>query len=142
MSLNIKIYEDDDNFRNLLASFLDLQGYVVRAYSSPEAHPLIRSGGCPCYEEDPCAQVIISDVNMPGMSGLEFVARLRENRCRVSRTALMSGSWTPEMKRTADDLGCKIFEKPFQFREILDWLRDCATEIDVFERDRRIAQVG
>ncbi len=142
MSLKIQIYEDDASFRNLLAAFLELHGFDVRSYPSPQSHPLIRSGGCPCHGEHPCAQIIISDVNMPGMNGFEFVGHLRENRCEVSRLALMSGSWTPDMRRTADDLECKIFEKPFQMSRILDWLRDCESEIGEHDASRGFAQVG
>ncbi len=67
----VLLVDDSPFFRNLLAPLLNVAGYdVTTAESADAALELCNSG----HEFD----VIVSDIEMPGMNGYEFAAALRE----------------------------------------------------------------
>ena len=73
--------DDDDSIRKLCTVYLAKRGYRVEAVANGvEALALIASKGAP--------DLVISDVNMPLMNGLELVKRLREDR-RTARTPVI-----------------------------------------------------
>lgn len=68
----VLLVEDSPFFRNLLTPLLRMADYdVSAAENADEAMRLL--------EGDPGFDVIVSDIEMPGMSGLEFAAKLRSN---------------------------------------------------------------
>ena len=73
--------DDDDSIRKLCTVYLTKRGYRVEAAANGvDALTLIASKGAP--------DVVITDVNMPLMNGLELVRRLREDR-RTARTPII-----------------------------------------------------
>jgi pilus assembly protein CpaE len=73
--------DDEDPIRKLCTVYLTKRGYRVEAVSNGvEALQLIESKGAP--------DLIVTDVNMPLMNGLELVKRLREDR-RTARTPII-----------------------------------------------------
>jgi pilus assembly protein CpaE len=73
--------DDDDSIRKLCTVYLTKRGYRIEAAANGvEALSLITSKGVP--------DVVITDVNMPLMNGLELVKRLREDR-RTARTPII-----------------------------------------------------
>jgi CheY-like chemotaxis protein len=123
MKLRALIFDDEALLRHLLRTVLEQRGYEVFAYPEPGVCPLNGLGGCPCPPDTICADVIISDVRMPGTNGLDFIRQLMENKCRRPHFAVMSGDWTDvEMERAAR-LGCKVFKKPIRLAEFIAWLQ-------------------
>jgi len=73
--------DDDDSIRKLCTVYLTKRGYRVEAAANGvEALSLIAGKGAP--------DVVITDVNMPLMNGLELVKRLREDR-KTARTPII-----------------------------------------------------
>ena len=73
--------DDDDSIRKLCTVYLTKRGYRIEAAANGvEALSLIASKGAP--------DVVITDVNMPLMNGLELVKRLREDR-KTARTPII-----------------------------------------------------
>jgi pilus assembly protein CpaE len=73
--------DDDDSIRKLCTVYLTKRGYRIEAAANGvDALTLIASKGAP--------DVVITDVNMPLMNGLELVKRLREDR-RTARTPII-----------------------------------------------------
>jgi hypothetical protein len=68
---------------------------------------------------------------MPKMTGLEFVRQQSVRGCKgiMKHKAVMSGSWSAEELRLAKSLGCKIFYKPMDIQELMDWLKECEQTI-------------
>jgi CheY-like chemotaxis protein len=62
--------DDHDDSRRLLGQALHYCGALVTVFASPEAALEALTGYLPT--------LIISDVSMPGMTGFEFIRRLRE----------------------------------------------------------------
>jgi CheY-like chemotaxis protein len=68
--------------------------------------------------EGPRVVLILSDVNMPGMSGLEMLRRARQARPDVP-IIMITAYGDPEMRRKAVEAGAAgLFTKPIDFPEL------------------------
>jgi DNA-binding response OmpR family regulator len=123
------IFEDEPVIREILANILDRRGYEVIRYPDPSVCPLNSIGQCPCPIGAVCADVIVSDIQMPRVNGIDFIQHLIEKGCKSTHIALMSGSWTESDLARAVELGCKIFRKPFAFSNLLKWLEEVESKI-------------
>ncbi len=124
------VFDDDELIRSLLKSILENRGYEVFTFSEPGVCPLYQKAECDCIDGQQCADIILSDIRMPNISGIGLIEKLDKNGCKVKNRALISGSWTPSELNQAKDLNCKIFKKPFKMEELEDWLDDCEKTID------------
>ena len=117
-TLKILVAEDDGEMRRLLASVLAKDGYeVIEAESGIE---LIDFFGLALFEKSPCSPVdlVISDLRMPGYSGLEVLSRLRARNCSVP-FILITAFGGEEIHRSARDLGAAaVFDKPFDMEDL------------------------
>jgi CheY-like chemotaxis protein len=124
------VLDDDYVLRSLIDDVLKDRGYEVHGSSEPFFCPIFLDSKCPCPVETHCTTIIITDVNMPNMTGLEFIEHQKRMGCKVQHIAMMSGRWTEEEIEHAKRLGCHILEKPFKLDEIEKWLADCEKKID------------
>jgi len=115
----ILVAEDDVEMRKLLTERLRREGFeVIEARNGVELIDLISDQILHAGGDRPLIDLIISDVRMPGLTGLEALSGLR------------AGDWsTPFIVITAfgdDDthaeahrLGaCAVFDKPFDFDDL------------------------
>lgn len=65
----VHIIDDDDAVRDSLAVLLEIRGVPVATYESAEAFLAALAGGA-----EGC---VVTDVQMPGMSGLELLTKVR-----------------------------------------------------------------
>ena len=130
MRPRVLIFEDNDILRSALEYILDEQGYEVFTFANPRLCQIFDSADHNCPVDLACTDIIISDVNMPSKTGLEFIQERRQKGCKVKYKALMSGDWTDSDLKYAQELGCRIFHKPFDIREMLKWLSDCVEKIN------------
>ncbi|WP_136441034.1 response regulator [Pacificoceanicola onchidii] len=75
-------------------------------------------------DEPPSVVLVLSDVNMPGMSGLELVARLRPLRPSLTIsmvTAYDDDETLAEARARGAD---RVFSKPIDFALLKDYLND------------------
>ena len=71
----IAIIDDDQSMRDTLLDLIESTGLVARCFGSAEEfleYDLHRQVGC-----------LIAEIQMPGMSGLELQARLKEEQCNI-----------------------------------------------------------
>ncbi len=101
----VAIVDDDESVRGTLHELLRSAGFSSRAFESAEA--FLESGhqratGC-----------LITDIRMPGMSGLELQARLNAEHCRIP-TIFITAHGDEEMRFQALRGGAVEFlPKPF-----------------------------
>ncbi|MBU0519212.1 response regulator [bacterium] len=124
------VFDDDDGIREFVAMVLREMGFIVEEYDRPGSCPYGDAANCECTGRQVCADLIISDMQMPGMTGLQFIERQLNNGCRVRNIALMSANWMPEDYRRAKQLGVKIFHKPFDVNELTAWVESRIEEIE------------
>jgi CheY-like chemotaxis protein len=93
--------------------------------------PVYFGSGCKCEDEQVCTDVLITDNKMPNMTGIEFLELQDKQGCKLDHRskAIMSGNFSDEDIQKITKLGCKIFYKPFNLNEILEWIKECETRI-------------
>ncbi len=113
----ILLVDDDAAVRNALKFSLEMEGFSVRLYPSPEdllAESDLPAVGC-----------LVIDYRMPEIDGLELVERLR-NRGVALPVLLISGRVTRALRDRASGLGIRdVLEKPLSdlagsIRRVLD----------------------
>lgn len=100
------VIDDDGLMREVLSRVLEKSEYRVRAFPSPHhALPLIDSG----YPD-----AIVSDVQMPGMTGIDLARCVRERGIHVP-IVLVTGTPGDELEEKARQLDVsRVFEKPIK----------------------------
>jgi FixJ family two-component response regulator len=111
----VAIVDDDDSVRGTLQELLRSAGFSSRAFDSAEA--FLGSGD---QQETAC---LITDIRMPGMSGLELQAKLNSERCRIP-TIFITAHGDEEMRLQALRAGAVEFlPKPFDDEVLIESVR-------------------
>ncbi len=111
----VAIVDDDDSVRGTLQELLRAAGFSSRAFDSAEA--FLGSGH---QQETAC---LITDIRMPGMSGLELQARLKAEQCRIP-TIFITAHGDEEMRFRALRAGAVEFlSKPFDDEVLVESVR-------------------
>ncbi len=113
---HILVVDDEESIRDLCARVLTRAGYaVVTAPSGEEA--VVRLA-------QEAFDLLISDIRMPGISGLEVLERAKATFPRI-RVVLITGFGTPQMLTRAQQSGAdRILTKPFNPMELLAAVRE------------------
>ena len=118
--MTVHVIDDDQAMRESLDFLLGVQGFSVALYSSA-AEFLAALPGLPAED------CILSDISMPGMSGIELVRRLKERGARLP-IILMTGHADVPMAVEAMKAGISDFiEKPFAQDVLLDAVKAALT---------------
>jgi CheY-like chemotaxis protein len=130
MKIRAFVFDDDEIVRSLITTVFERRGYEVYGFSEPRACPLLLDRECPCPKDHVCADIIISDLNMPNMSGLELIENQIKHGCKTPNFALISGDWSESELKRAQEIGCMTFSKPVGVGELTDWMNQCEKRID------------
>lgn len=133
----ILVIDDDDAVRESTERILRSAGYMVEsARGGEEGFGLARQGSF---------DVILSDMRMPGVSGMDLLHKLRQNRVD-SAFIIMTGFGTVDTAVEAMKLGAVDFvQKPFFREELLMRVRaagerrQLARQVDLLQRHIRPA---
>lgn len=108
--INMLIVEDDDDFRQTLVRWMTRKGHnVAEAANGHEALEI-------CDRQH--FQVAIVDMNMPGMTGIELLDRLKESQSDTE-VLILTGQGTIESAVNAMKIGaCDYLTKPFPLDEL------------------------
>jgi FixJ family two-component response regulator len=111
----VAIVDDDDSVRGTLQELLRSAGLPSQGFDSAEA--FLGSGR---QQETAC---LITDIRMPGMSGLELQARLNAERCKIP-TIFITAHGDEEMRFQALRAGAVEFlPKPFDDEVLIESVR-------------------
>jgi CheY-like chemotaxis protein len=124
------VLDDNNTVRTVISDILEDRGYEVFDSSEPTFSPIYLDSKCPCSGEYLCANIVITDINMPNMTGLEFIEYQKSMGCKIPNIAVMSGRWTVEELEHAKRLGCHTINKPFKVDEIKKWLDVCESKLN------------
>jgi FixJ family two-component response regulator len=111
----VAIVDDDDLMRSALQGLLKAADLPSQAFASAEE--FLKSG------QQRQAGCLITDIRMPGMSGLELQARLNAERCRIP-TIFITAHGDEKMRMQALRAGAVEFlAKPFDDEALLESVR-------------------
>ncbi|NQT14073.1 MAG: response regulator [Planctomycetes bacterium] len=132
-SERVLIVDDEKNMRRTLAAILCDEGYHVdTAATGEEAIELCSNQGC---------DIVLMDVRMPGIDGVETFRRIRRHREGV-RVIFMSAYSVEGLRQAALEEGAIAFlTKPLDVEKTIDLIKDVKdTAILVVENEEETAK--
>ena len=108
------VVDDDQALRDSLKFSLEIDGFDVRVY--PDALRLLAEAD---FLENCC---LVIDQNMPGMTGLDLIAALRERNIS-SPAILITSHPNAALRERAVKAGVSISEKPFLGSGLVERIR-------------------
>jgi CheY-like chemotaxis protein len=128
--LRVIIIEDNLIVSEMIKKVVHDFGCDVRTFQDPTATACTVSGNleCGCPVDSPCTDVLITDMKMPNMNGLELLKLQQKRDCKAlnANKALMSAEMPPQLQAVVKDLGSHFFIKPFKMSELKQWIDECA----------------
>jgi two-component system OmpR family response regulator len=117
----ILVCEDDPSLRLLFRLAIEQRGHrVVDAGDGGAAIALARSAR---------PDLVVVDMNLPDLSGVEVVRILRTDAPRSMPILMATGSVQPDDRMAAEDAGVDSFlAKPFTITELVDEIERLLTE--------------
>lgn len=111
----VAVIEDDESYRVAVNRLLKSAGLSVQSFDSAEA--FLNSGQ---QNEAGC---LITDIRMPGMSGLELQSKLNSDHCSIP-TIFITAHGDEKMRLQAMRGGAvKFLTKPFEGEILLEAVR-------------------
>lgn len=114
-SKTVHVIDDDDFLRSVMQYILEAEGYRVVAHPSARSFlEALESGARGC---------VVTDVRMPGMSGIELLQHITERAVSVP-IILVTGHADVQLAVQAMKLGAvDLLEKPFGFDDLISTVR-------------------
>jgi FixJ family two-component response regulator len=110
----ISIVDDDDSFRVALVGLVRSLGWRAAGFSSAEAFLAADEAGA--------SACVITDVHMPGLSGIELAQRLRQEGCDMP-VILVTARTELSLHEKASACGALcVLKKPFGAEALIDGL--------------------
>ena len=111
---HVLLAEDDPEMRELMAWALRRDGYEVQEVG--DGNEVLQVLGL-VEGEDGGPDLLVSDVRMPGLSGLEVLERLRRSRDDLP-VILVTAFGDLETHAKAQRLGAEVLDKPFDLDDL------------------------
>jgi len=133
MKKHILVVEDDEVYLSAISAILSYEGFRISEASDGEsALNMLRENNDP-------ADLLLTDIRMPGMDGIALIKAVREYGLRIPVIAF-SGDIDRKTMERLFETGCRYYlEKPFTRAELLSKIRmvmgDPATEISRLKTD-------
>lgn len=120
-----------DMMDSLYSLYLRSNGYEVLHFSSPSSCALVVQQTCTCPRDHVCADMIVAEMDMEGMTGLELIRLQNERGCHAppQNKAVLSMELTAKQKEEFRVLGCISLEKPFRLIDLVAWVSECEKNI-------------
>lgn len=131
----ILVVDDEEHVVESLKRTLRHENYEVITHTSPiEAAARLKDGGI---------DILVSDIDMPEMTGLELIAVARAEHPEVARV-LLTGDSSTQSALTAINEGAvhKYLTKPWRSKELRESLRSVVATLEVLRREARSSQVA
>jgi FixJ family two-component response regulator len=111
----VAIVDDDKLMRSALQGMLKSVGVPSQAFASAEE--FLKSG------EQRKTACLITDIRMPGMSGLELQAKLNDEDCRIPTIFITAHGDTKMRMRALRAGAVEFLDKPFDNEVLLESVR-------------------
>src|SRR5512140_1515933 len=121
------ICDDEDVVLDVFRHLFERMGYEVLTAKTPLTCAFYREHVDICPQHHRCTDILITDLNMPDMTGLELLEMQHYGGCKLTskNKALFTGMVDSEIRKGATALGCQFFSKPVNFSTIIAWAQEC-----------------
>jgi len=118
------VLDDDEFFRFLFARIFTMEGIAAEGFTEPGQLPCCQPGVGACPSTGACVDFFLTDLRMPGMSGIELLTKLRELGCKIpdERKAITSANWLDEEIEQASTLANRVFFKSDSIEQLTNWV--------------------
>ncbi len=123
----VHIVDDEEPVRKSLAFMLTMAGLAVRVHELAGSFLGIAKGLT--------SAVLVTDLRMPEMSGVDLLRRLREMNAMVPAIVITGHGDVPMAVEAMKAGALDFIEKPFDDEVILDALKRAAAELEEQNRD-------
>lgn len=115
----ILLIEDDTDLVQLFGEALEMAGFSVIKFTDPVE-------ACENFEANPYAyDLVLSDIRMPGMSGLDLVKRIKKFNNDVN-VVLMTAFETNDIESELKELSLDAFlKKPVHIDQLIIAIKKC-----------------
>lgn len=120
---HVDLVDDDDSLRESLADLLRFSGFEVRTWS--------HAGGLLDELPKKAPAIIVTDMRVPGLSGVELHKRLLAMGCELPVIYISGQSTVPQSVQAMKLGAVEFLVKPFSREEFLDAV------VAALERDRK-----
>jgi len=112
---------------------MSTRDYDVQTYDRAVLCPVYLAEAAACTLLKPCADIVITDNQMPQMTGIEMLLRRAQRGCKIDvrNEAVASADLSTRQQEIVEEMGCTFFSKPFRLSEMLNWLDACEKRIDL-----------
>ena len=112
----VHVIDDDDALRDSVRLFLVNEGLNVRTYASAtEFLSALEDGPVGC---------VVTDIRMPGMSGMELLSHLSARSLSVPVIVVTGHADVPLAVRAMKQGAVDLLEKPFRADDLIDAIRN------------------
>jgi FixJ family two-component response regulator len=111
----IAVIDDDESMQESLCDLIESAGLVARCFGSAEEfleYDLHSEVGC-----------LIAEIQMPGMSGLELQAKLKEERCSIPIIFITSNGSARLRIQAMREGAVEFLRKPLDHQLLLETVR-------------------
>lgn len=116
---NVLVVDDNEDIAELIKTALEKDGFEVEIFNDPLL-------ALDHFKLDPKKfSVVISDVRMPGMSGIELIAHIKKLEPKVNAmfmTAFDIDNIKPELEKYDYEI-VEIFQKPLSIKKLCERIR-------------------
>lgn len=111
------IVDDDESIRELLTWLMRRNGIQAQVFDNAQAFLAAwRDDGPAC---------LVLDLHLPGMGGLDLQKHLNDRGVRIPIVFLSGRADVPRAVHAVKSGAVDFIEKPFDYRHIVDVVRDC-----------------
>jgi FixJ family two-component response regulator len=107
----IAIIDDDESMQASIQDLIESTGLVARCFGSGEEFLE--------YDLHCEAKCLIAEIQMPGMSGLELLARLKEEQCNIPIIFIASNGGAKIRLRAMREGAVEFLAKPLDYQLLL-----------------------
>jgi DNA-binding response OmpR family regulator len=123
----ILLVDDDPDMRALTRTFLEHEGYGV--FSSGDAERAAQ-----IFRSVPEIDLLVTDLYMPGKSGMELARELKELRSELPVLMISGGMVDAAQKLRLEQEGWSFLAKPFRLPELLSTVHGILAPVEARRR--------
>lgn len=127
------IFAKDPLTLDHLEKILLLRGFEVLAFRNPIVCPVYYTAPETCKNMRPCADVLITERDIPNIDGINLLLKQYERGCQMDiRNKAVIADRVPLIdQRLIDYIGFKRLKRPLDPSDISTWLEECERRIDL-----------